>query len=1153
MSAVNWLNNEEFFCIYSNPEDVNDDAYYCVASDKKYSSFTFRKLPFALVYESLEGPERSPPPRFSIQRLRKWEPALEDMIIVTAAHSIDVGIVTRSTEPLDPAVPNVNEFLITNLQDNRKPTVPLKTNDSGDAALIGDALDLSSKEKAVQPSRRLEEITESPTPLPAYFLLTHEGMLAAWWVVWDNALEAGTAYHGLTLADSTSTNEPTSSTTPAPQQPPSSNLAQAPADQNSPFASASSKPAFGAPAFGAPAFGSPSTPTGSVGFGKPSFPSSTPSAAPAFGTPGLGGQKSLFGAPSQMSSKPNPFGSGGSASQPSKIANPFAAGGAASPNNANANPFAAAAAKIGSGSQGASPFASFNSNKDGQSGFASLGQKPGSGFSGLGQKSESGFGGLSQKQPLSSFGSTVTVDSKASGPGSTLPSLSNTPAQQSSSLFGSGAASSYPSFTSTQSGSTDVGDRGRDEATPTPQSQPQPHLKEVSGVFGGKFELKSSFKGDGSAKDDLSKPDTSSGGSLFSTGFGSALPNAASKPPETPFKPAPGKAPLFASTTPATAPRPSNGLFGNLRSESATPKAVAQKEPTPEDAPLPPDWRTTKPSKTDDELPPLAGSPPIKIEAPSSSDEIPSSPLEDDDEEEDMSNPDEEEEEEEGEEEHSEEDDQTGDEESGQPSPTEAQPGIQQPQAGLNFGNFGNKASASPRMFPIAPTPPQATQKPSSSKSVSSSSLLSGTRREPLSSSMRPPSKPPTPQPVFSDLVDDEDERIRQELESEIEPSRTLAPFIARQEYTEAALNKTGHAAQIEIVYRDINSMVDTLGLNSRSLQAFIEFHEQPQREEQLDRSALEEVLDEGRDGPWFEKWALCEIEDLMDLEDQLSHELNAGGITKVLDKLSQAGRMIQENAKLQSKVNEERRRIINSKDPEKLEALRKAALPKELADQQKALRRDYAQLLTQLGAAEDALILLRSKLASHNAKNGQTGAVPSVEAIKKTINKLIDITKEKGHEITLLESQLRRLGWAEEDRKSASASLSASATTPLRKSKSRNAAHRHTTSNTRSSPFATPPTSKKMTLTQLNHVAMTPEQNDTPSKGYGLFYTPEGSPSSSFAAGKLAGGDLSALADAVDDDIERLRASARRRRDVAGSLAGALQGRGVRRTVVGR
>lgn len=1136
MSAVNWLNNEELFLVYSPPDPMEETLHYIVATNKTYSNFTFRKSQFELVYASMDGPERTPPPRFSFQRLRKWEPILEDVLIITAAHSSDVGLVIKSTEPIDPLVPTANEYQVaTGISDNRKATVP-RCQD-GDATLIGEALDLSSKEKVSQPSRRLEEVTESPTPLPAYYLLTHEGNLAAWWVVWDRSLEAGTAYSGLASVTPTATAPVTS--TPQTMPPKPSIFGQNTPLPGSLFSNGRPTPTFGSPSastanvgFGRPAFGSPSAPAGGFGFGKPNIPGTTPASAPnggaAFGTSGpglkpsfgatsqIGAKPNLFGSPSQMSSKPNPFGAGGSATQP----NPFSLGGSSS--NIAPNPFAAAAekSKLGGGTSGSSPFSSFASNKDGKSGFGNLGQKPG----------------------LSSFGSTVTVDSKASGIGSTVPSLGNTPAQKSDSVFGTGGTSSFPSFTSTQSGSTDIGDRGRDEATPTPQNPPK--LKEITGISDGKFKLGTTFKPDGSAKDDLPKPDTSSFDGLFGNKFGSALTGVGggSKPPATPIKSSENKSTFLPSTTPATAPRPLNGLFSGNRLESTTPKPAPpkEKEPVPEDAPLPPDWRPTKPSKTDDEIPPLAGSPPVKIEAPSSSaDELPSSPLDDEDDE-DLSEPDEEEEEEEEDEEedegddYSQEEEHTGDDESVEPSPTES--GRRSRQSVTGLVNYN-----------AAPTPPQTTQRPSHNRNSVSTPLFGGTRRDPMTSSIRPPSNPPTPQPVFSDLVDDEDERIRQELESDIEPSRTLAGFIARQEYTESARTKTGHAAQIEIVYRDINSMVDTLGLNSRSLKAFIEWNERSERFNILGREALEEVLDQGIDGEWFEKWTLSEIEELMKLEDELEKEMDQGCVKSVVKKLQEGIRMIGENAKLLSRVNDERRRIANSKDPEKLEALRKASLPKELADQQKALRKDYAQLLTQLGKAEDALLLLRSRLVSHNAKNGHTAAVPTVESIKRTITKLIDMTQKKDHQIALLESQLRK-AQASAPQSSSSYSLSlrqstsAATTTPRRGAKSRLA--QPTPSTLNESPFATPPTSRsKMSLMDLNRVALTPEQPDTPSRGYGLFYTPRGSPDGQKS--------LASLADWVDDDLGRLRETAKRRRAMAGNLAAALRNRGVKKTVV--
>lgn len=1152
---MNWLNNEELFSIYSTLEPDDDAFYYCISMNKTYTSFTFRKTPYDVVFASMDGARRTPPLRYAIQRLRKWEPYLEDLLFITAAHSIDVGAVLKPTEPIDPAEPLSNEYIFANIADARKATVPRNLADDADSTLIGEALDLSSKEKVPQPSRRLEEITESPTPLPAYYLLTHEGILAGWWTVWDKSLEAGTAYAGLTYTESTTTAP--AAATPKAAPPAASPFGQMTSNQSSTFANAKPAPTFGAPSapsgntgFGKPAFGSPSAPTSGSSFGKPNTPGAAPASGPgggatfgapglgtkpAFGTPAfgskpafgaasnIGNQSPAFGGPSQINSKPNPF----MAAVKAASSNPFASSASATSPFASAasatSPFAAAGAGTKSGAS--SPFSNFATNKTGQSGFGNLGSKPG----------------------LSSFGSTVTVDSKASGPGSTLPSFANTPATQSGPPFGAATTSSFPSFTSTQSGSTDLGNRGRDEETPTPQHPNQ--LKQVTGVFDGKFKLGSTFKPDDSAKDDAPEPAPSSGGSMFGAGFNSALGGigGSSKAPATPEKPSWSGSTMFPSTTPATAPRKPGGLFSNNKAESTTPKPAPPKEPViPEEAPLPPDWKPTKPSRTDDEIPPLAGSPPVNVEAPSSSaDDLSSSPL-DDEEDGDLSqsNVDEsegedgEEGEGEGEEEYTDEYDPSGEEEgSEQSEPTES-------------GRTPQPQSTGPSNFFSAPTPlqtpgrplPQGGVRPLHPPHTTSTPMFGGTRREPLNSSIHM-AQPPTPQPTFPDLVDDEDERIREELDSEIVPSRTLAPFIARQEYAapDSARTKSGHAAQIEIVYRDINSMIDTLGLNSRSLKAFIEWNERSDRYGQIDRAALEEATES--DDSWFEKWALCEIQDLVRIQDELFTDLEEGSVKGVVQKLADSIRVISDAARLLSNVNSERRRISAAKDPQKLDALRRAALSKELADQQKTLRREYAQLLQQLCTAEDEVNVLRSKLVAHNAQKGRTSGVPTVDNIKRTITRLTDMIVARNTDILHKESRLAKA------LKSSAAAAAAAApsstplplrksTTPLRSSTSRRPPPE---SHIEDTPFATPPTSReRMSLRELNQVAVTPEQKGTPRRGYGLFFE-----------GEEGEETLAAVADRVDEGIEELRERAGRRRGMAGVLEGVVRGRGVRRVGV--
>jgi nucleoporin NUP159 len=624
-----------------------------------------------------------------------------------------------------------------------------------------------------------------------------------------------------------------------------------------------------------------------------------------------------------------------------------------------------------------------------------------------------------------------------------------------------------------------------------------------------------------------------------------------------------------------------------------------------DDAPLPPDFINTKlPKSTSDDLPPLAGSPGVEVEAPGSSADVSPIENEDKDDHDHDDNEESDEDEDEDEEDSFDEDEDDVEEVDDTYPPNNASKSQAAKSGGFSFQDSMNQSKS---FFPPAPTPPtmksgatsqsgsntslpqpslfsqpsrpavnqppfagsslfgqQPTKGPQPSMparpnfappasraqdlrspSPARSSSASRLRREPLvapgaslSSSMLG-SKPPTPQPQVSDLEDEEDERIRAQLAQPIEPSRNLEEFVAYQNYNgDKSPSKTGVAAQIELIYKDINGMVDALGWNARSVKSFTQYHLQPRSDHRIDRSMLDDVQDEGAHGSWFEKFTLCEIQALRSLEDELEQELDAGRVQDVLLKLTQLARLLHDKAKLMTRLNDIRRQIINRKDPEKAEALRKAPLPKELADGQRALRNDYARLLTSLRKAEDAVAVLRSRLVSHNAQNGSTKAVPSMEAVKKTVLRLASLAEQKNNDILVLEAQMRKIGLADSSRPSSSSSRNTG--TPRR---SRGTDLRRSIADT---PYATPPTNRnKMSLSELNRRALTPEveATPTPSKGYGLFYTPEGSPT--------AGKEIARLSDLVDDNIDSLRQTARTRKQVAKGLKNALLDRGIKVTKV--
>lgn len=1209
VTGLSWLNTQEFLIIHSakqqDPEDPQDSRYHVVKSNKGWTAFTFHSFSWDPLAPSRDGLPRALPPRFSATRLREWEPDLQDMLVVTNSHTDAVVVFASTSNKISPDQENCNEFMLVNVDDTKKAAVPRTAyGDDTDSVFIGEALDLSSNEKILRPIPALEEINEAPWPLPAYMGLTHEGVLAAWWIVWNRSVEAGTRYPGLT-AGSEGAPSDNMSATPAKPAPQASPVFGQPSDlvSNTPTTSGFGKPTA--------TFGTPATPQfGNAGFGTPT-PALMKPTPPGFGTPGFGSTAPTFGKPAQPAfGAPSAIGAPsvgfGSAGGMGNKSSPW--GAPSQPSQSQANPFSSAAsgssgfAKFGQ-TGGTSTFSSFGSNNGTSSGFASLGQS----------QQKPAFSGL---KPEPSFGSTVTV---GSGTGSTLPSWSNTPAQQSGSLFSQSKSSfNTSSFESKESDMSDVKDsekRTRDDATPTPQAPPSQQSQGLFGLAGG-FKLGTTFSSDGTAKDDPAKPGAPASGSFFGSDFSNMLGPAGLKQPATPLK----ETPTHSSTTPASPPKQQSFFPSTTPAkDSATPKAAPPakeispvddaplppdftkpKAPT-DDAPLPPDFISTKaPKSADDDLPPLAGSPGIKVEAPSSSPEP--SPLDDHDNEDGFSDEDEE----------SEEGDEVEVEEQNEEDEDEqtAEPHFSKQKLSQSGGwSFQDSVNNSPRVFPPAPTPPAnksgATSqsgrsaspaqplfgqpsKPPASQPASSSSLFSvpakkaypfpgqagqpllhaqpsfpaltnraqdlrspspvrsastsaiRPRREPLvapgsSLSASIQAKPPTPQPQVSDLEDEEDERMREELSRPIEPSRTLDEFVAYQNYTGKTPNKSGHAAQIEMLYKDINGMVDALGWNARSMKSFTQYHAQPQPRHEVDRQTLEEVEDEGQDGSWFEKFTLCEIAALKALGDELEQELDAGRVQDVLDKLAQLARLLREKAKLMTRLNDIRRQIITRKDPDKVEALRKAPLSKELADGQKSLRNVYAQLLTSLHKAEDAASILRTRLASQNAQNGKTGQVPTMDAVKRTVMKLAVMAEKKNNDILLLEAQLRKFGLTDGSRPSSASSRTYA--TPRRKRGNLRAS-------IGDSPYTTPPTNRStMSLRELNRRALTPdvEASPTPTKGYGLYYIPEGSPSPK--------NQLAHIETVVNDQLDVLRATARRRKVVAGDLKKALIVRGVKTT----
>jgi nucleoporin NUP159 len=249
-------------------------------------------------------------------------------------------------------------------------------------------------------------------------------------------------------------------------------------------------------------------------------------------------------------------------------------------------------------------------------------------------------------------------------------------------------------------------------------------------------------------------------------------------------------------------------------------------------------------------------------------------------------------------------------------------------------------------------------------------------------------------------LEDDEDDEIQKLLLSDIEPTLKIDDFVAHTNV--APSTQETIPAQVETVYRDINSMIDTLGLNARSLASFIKGHMQAYKEDGRSKEDLETAED----------WVLCEVNDLGEVIDrELAQDLADGRVHDVEDKTDVCQDLAKEMSRLRSKQEDLKKLITVRLDPDQAEISRSLPLSTEQAAQQNELRREYARFSKLLAEAEEALTLLKTRLATLDAASGKnTGNVPTVDAVLRTITKMTSMVEKRSGDVDVLENQMRKL-----------------------------------------------------------------------------------------------------------------------------------------------
>ncbi|KAL8948910.1 MAG: hypothetical protein Q9222_004937 [Ikaeria aurantiellina] len=250
-------------------------------------------------------------------------------------------------------------------------------------------------------------------------------------------------------------------------------------------------------------------------------------------------------------------------------------------------------------------------------------------------------------------------------------------------------------------------------------------------------------------------------------------------------------------------------------------------------------------------------------------------------------------------------------------------------------------------------------------------------------------------------LDDKQDDDIRLLLESEVEPTTVLEDFVAHEDYNQD-VDKPGISGQIEKVYRDINSMVDTIGLNARNMEAFARGHEELVKAKGRTQDDLEQS-----------GWCLGEIGELMDLEDRIADQVDGSRIPDVGAKLADLRDLRQDLKKLKARQHDVLEVLRASSDQDQIEAARCAPLPADQASKQKELRDAFKGIQELTGEAERKVFELRTALAASQQSSGGNDRFtkkPTVEAVVKTIMKMTSMIEQRGGEIDILEAQMRKL-----------------------------------------------------------------------------------------------------------------------------------------------
>lgn len=1022
ISSILWLENHMFLCIYTSsvfdPNQAPPAKLYLTTRTPDCKNYTFQRIsdpvqPFGL--------NRSPPHHFLL-RLREFPPNVQDIIILASTASTDVGLLTRSKVPLTKGKPLekvTGVFTMTELSDDsRRAQLPFSAQ-FGDTSPIGFALDLSSRENVLRPIPG-DEISETSSPVPGLTLLNNEGVLASWWVIYSESVRQKTVYPGLALESNSNT-----TSMAHPSSPFRGGGNPSLTNSQSPFSNHTFTNVLGTsrptPTFGSAsqlASGSTFGATSALGTQKSAWgstprPNAFTTSTPEFGKTAFGSNQSTqstssfptptFGKPSIPS-----FGIQGSVwGRPASNTSNIAFG------NSNGNEkvssvFGTSTMGTGESKPAPSGFASFASKNE----FGRLVSQSSTMESVLKSQSSSSpnnsqINPVQEKQAtsittfgLGNAGSFVLGTTFKAEP-SVEHDVSPIEPDKSNELFGSAFANalggtSVPLTTNTTLGEPQ--DNSAENLEDQNMDQSEPDERDDSALNSNLDEKVNKELSPESSYEIIENND---------------FPNISRSKNPTHF------APLFGEIQPLNDKDndPSNSSYDQEIAPDSSKSIeslqtvenfniVSQKLSCENKEKICESTVTTEPVSPDQDNHVSHNEKKLLDESGADMDRRKEIVKEEKDEKKEKEveiipetafNA-----QEESEKKHESESMAQTEAEIQRRNEIVAQRETEEKRRNEIVAQRKAEEKRHNELVALREAEEkrrneivaQRKAEEKRHKELLARWEAEEKRREELKAQKEAEEK--------QAIVDSDDNCMQNFLASELEPTTRLNDFISHSDYV-STLNVESIPAQVEAVYRDINSMVDTLSLNARSLHEFILGHSRKRNSKVCSRSDLNNVS----------IWTLCEIKTLSSIiENELSEELENGRIKNVNEKLEKCRELQKDLIKLRAKHVDIKKIIATSQDPNRLAIAQVQPLGVKQATQQHDLRRNFMKFQRLLSEAEEGISVLKAKIVSQTVMNqrSNSSAGPTVEAVMRTITKLTNMAEKKSGDIDVLEGQLRKL-----------------------------------------------------------------------------------------------------------------------------------------------